>query len=263
MTRIAYAHSPRIAIFTACMTVLLAAASTAHAENEGITVVATGQTSSPPDRIEMAVNVVGSAELAGEAATKYRGQRERLLEALSSLGVEDLKTRPGTVTVTGTPTQSPNQYGQVVPNANAGAFSVTEKVVIDLPAGDAPLDTITKIYDVGKDLGVTFVAPRSGSNSLVQPRFVKTEESEAAAYKSGMEQARRKATVLAGLAGEGVSLGKVLSVSASKAVATTHNAQQIFNPYMGTMVSTGGLSESDSLSRQKTSISLTVRFELK
>lgn len=234
-------------------------------DSTGVTVIATGTTSSPPDRIEMAVTVTGGAELAGEAATKYRGQRERLLETLESLGIDGLTTRPGTMTVTSGSSMIQNQYGQMVPDPNAGSFNVTEKVVIDFPAGENTLDTITKIYDVGKDLGITFVPPRG--QSIVEPRFTETEEAEKAAFEKAMAEAKKKGETLASLAGR--SLGQVVSVS----VTSVHAAQQqtqadrvmtqwatMVGMEMG--VDTSQLSANASLTRQKTTATLQVRFEL-
>lgn len=256
---------------TAAIAALLLSTTTAQADNEGVTVVATGTVYSPPDRIEMAVTVNGSAELAGEAATKYRGQKERLNEALKTLGVEGLTTRNGKVNVGGQSKMQRNQYGQMVPSGSGGSFNLTETVIIELPASENTLDTVTKIYDVGKDLGIAFVNPPTGGGSLVGAKFLKSEEAEAAAYEDAMGKARKKAESLAKLSGR--ELGEVLSVSASNVQVQTPQ-QSHSSPYQQVIINgmvtyqqptaTATDEGADaSLTQQKTSVSLTVRFELK
>lgn len=253
------------------LSVAVASVEFAAAADDGITVIASGSVSSPPDRIEMAVSVAGSAELAGEAATKFRGQRERLIDALKSLGVEDLQTRKGRVSVSGTGGMTRNQYGQMVPSGS-GSFNLQETVIIDMPATDNALDLVSRVYDIGKDLGVTFANPPTGGGSLVGARFLNTETAEAAAYEDAMNKARKQAGILAKLAGR--ELGDVAAVSVTSvqtAAAASHGhevamQQIIINGVVQYQpVSPNAQEEGSeaSLTRQTTSVTLNVRFDLK
>ena len=217
------------------------------AADEGVTVTALGEAKAAPETLLMAVSVVGDAEMAGDAVTKYRGQRERFLEAVKALGIKGLETRDGAAAVGQRAAQAGNQ-GRVIVNGVVqqqgtapGAFTVTERVVIALPAGDGAMDQAARIYDLGRDLGVPFVPPAAGG-SLIQAEYGEAAGPEAAAAEDAMKTAREKASRLAALAGG--ELGDVLEVTAMDVPAAKGAA-------------------ADSLSEKTTRAKLRVRFALK
>ena len=239
---------------------LLAAAASAE---DGVLVTGVGETLSPPDRLEMAVTIKGAGEMAGDAVTKYRGQRDRFIEAVGVLGVEGLTTRPGTVTVSQVSPGGGNNrvvVNGVVQNQSAAAnYTISETVTIDMPAGEDSLETASRLYDLGRDLGVAFTSP--GGGTLVKARYTDEAEAQKKATAAAMEDARQKAARVAELAGR--DLGPVQSVEVETASSRPTSTGGYYNgryvppgqPVPETPGAGGGL-----FTRQKTTATLKVRF---
>jgi uncharacterized protein YggE len=196
-------------------------------ESPGITVSETGVVSAMPDVVELTASVVGNAELAGDAVAKFRGNRQRLIDALNGLGIKGLVIAGSGLAInSGTPVNvMAGLQGQPQPPA-ADKLAVQEQVTVTLSGVDAMkpeelLQTITRIIDAAKDAGVTMGAstPKSmieiqlrGSKpaALATFKLSKPDELRQKAYAAALEQARAKAQRLAGLAG--LKLGEIVSI---------------------------------------------------
>lgn len=191
-------------------------------DDAGVTVTAAGEVEAPPDRVRLAVVISGEAEMAGDAVTKYETQRTRFTEAAEALAIEGLTLtgRPPSVSQQASVAANPNQ--RVVVNGvvqaatgSAGGFTVSEQMDVELPAGENLIASVSRLYDLGRDLGVTFASPASasskGGGTLLQARYDDPAAAEGEASAAAMDQARAKAAKLAELAGR--TLGEVLSVA--------------------------------------------------
>ena len=65
----------------------------------GIAVAGTGESKGKPSIVELSGTVTGEAELASDAITKYRDNRQRAVEAMDNLKIEGLKVKGSGVSI--------------------------------------------------------------------------------------------------------------------------------------------------------------------
>ncbi len=231
---------------------LLIANSTSFAQGRtGISVKATGTVKLRADVLELEGHVSGNAELAGDAITKYRSNRQRAVEAIEALQVPALKVNSGRIDITSAMDAAAQQAMQRGMAAVASAnrpLNVSEPLSIridgiDKLTNEEIMETLVKILDAGKDAGITLGAkagqpaynPYTGGyntsgTALARFRLSDVEGSRQKAFEDAMKNATRQGERLAKLAG--LKLGKVRSINES--AATAPQTQQ-FNPYMAYM----------------------------
>ena len=209
--------------------VLFFAASVGVAEDSaGIRVTASGEAMAMPDLLEIDVRAAGSAELTGDALSKYRDAATRIREALAKLDVPNVsvkeqglsfKTQPGNA-----------QAMAALANANQplkGGVDIQKSLRltvtgIDKLPEEEVAKAIAKLIDTAKDAGGATGKPsnamlemmgRGTASTLVN--FVVSDATEARkkAYDHAFREAKARAENLAALAG--VKLGGVLSLSES------------------------------------------------
>ena len=231
---------------------LLIANSTCWAQGRtGISVKATGTVKLRADVLELEGHVSGNAELAGDAITKYRSNRQRAVEAIEALQVPALKVNSGRIDITSAMDAAAQQAMQRGMAATASAnrpLNVSEPLSIridgiDKLTNEEIMETLVKILDAGKDAGITLGAkagqpaynPYTGGyntsgSALARFRLSDVEGSRQKAFEDAMKNATRQGERLAKLAG--LKLGKVRSINES--AASTQQNQQ-FNPYLAYM----------------------------
>lgn len=227
---------------------LLLSSSTSFAQGRtGISVKATGTVKLRADVLELEGQVSGNAELAGDAITKYRSNRQRAVEAIEALQIPSLKVKSGRIDITSAMDAAAQQAMQrgMAPVASANRpLNVSEPLSIridgiDKLTNEEIMETLVKILDAGKDAGITLGAkagqpaynPYTGGyntsgSALARFRLSDVEGARQKAFEDAMKNASRQGERLAKLAG--LKLGKVRSINESSAPAA--QAQQ-FNPY--------------------------------
>ena len=217
----------------------------------GISVKATGVVKLRADVLELEGQVSGNAELAGDAITKYRSNRQRAVEAIEALQIPSLKVNSGRIEITSAMDAAAQQAMMRGMAATASAnrpLSVSEPLSIridgiDKLTNEQIIETLVKILDAGKDAGITLGAkagqpaynPYTGGyntagSALARFRLSDVEGSRQKAFEDAMKNATRQGERLAKLAG--LKLGKVRSINES--AAATSQTQQ-FNPYLAFM----------------------------
>src|SRR6476661_6912735 len=91
--------------FAMIAAVMLAAPSPAAETNRGIAVAGTGESKGKPSIVELSGTVTGEAELASDAITKYRDNRQRAIDAMDNLKIEGLKVTGSGVSINSTMSQ--------------------------------------------------------------------------------------------------------------------------------------------------------------
>jgi uncharacterized protein YggE len=210
------------------------AGTSALAQERGITVTGTGVVESMPDALELTATVEGNAELAGDALTKYRGNKQRFLAAIEKLNAKGMAVAGSGLSVNSgsTPNMMQALQGGGDQQKAADKVAFQEHLTVTLSGVDAMspddvLQSVTRLIDVAKDAGVTIgPGPRSmmeiqfaGGKPTALARFklTKPEGPRQQAYQAALEQARAKAQGLAKLAG--VELGEVVSIRETVPVA--------------------------------------------
>jgi uncharacterized protein YggE len=197
--------------------------------SKGILVAGTGEAKARPNLVELGGTVSGDAELASDAITKYRDNRQRAIEAIENLKVEGLKVEGGGVTINSTlSAQAMQQMMQGMPSSGTGnnRLQVSEPLTIRLEGVDKLsteelLETLVRIVDAGKDAGVVigpsqeynpyvYNARAGQASSLAKFRMTDIKDLRATAYEGAIADARQQAERLAKLSG--VKLGRVTSV---------------------------------------------------
>lgn len=254
----------------ALMALVVQPLSVVAAETPGIAVTGAGRVSAKPSMVELAAVVKGEAELAGDAITKYQGNKRRALETIQNLQIEGLTVEDGGVSINsadGGNAMMAAMRGMPVPENTTQKLSLSEPLTLRLAGIDKfsteeLLETLVKIVDAGKDAGMTIGPPPKSMYELqIAAQMGQTTESALAAFKlEGVDQlkqqayqaaiadARRQAERLAELAG--VRLGKVTSIRETPAA---DSSQPRYNPYYGYMMS----SSSDGSEKQYVSNGLT------
>lgn len=234
-------------LWVVVLTMILTSSSSFAQSKSGISVKATGTVKLRADVLELEGQVSGNAELAGDAITKYRSNRQRAVEAIEALQVPKLKVNSGRIDITSALDAAAQQAMMRGMAASASAnrpLNVSEPLSIridgiDKLTNDEIIETLVKILDAGKDAGITLGAkpgqpaynPYTGSyntagSALARFRLSDVEGSRQKAFEDAMKNATRQGERLAKLAG--LKLGKVRSINES--TATSPQTQQ-FNPY--------------------------------
>jgi uncharacterized protein YggE len=212
----------------------------------GISVAGTGEVKGKPTVVEIGANVAGEAELAADAIVKYRDARRRAVEALNGLKLAGLKVDSGGFAVN---QGVDSAQAQAIMQGNAAPggkqrVTVSEQLKLTLTGADKMkdeelMDIVLKILDTGRDAGLQIGRPgprnyyemqmfyNNGGGqqgSLVAFKLVEPDAMREQAYKAAMDDAKKKASRLANLAG--VKLGRIVSVKDAVAIngANSQNA---------------------------------------
>lgn len=198
-------------------------------ESEGITVIGLGSVDAKPDVVELTGVIIGQGQLAGDAVTKFHGNRRRAEAAFKNLKVPGLEVMAEGMSLYSSLNASQIQAmmrGMAVNNAGSQELSVSETLKlrvtgIDKLSSQELLETIVRIVDSGKDAGViigndtTPAVPGSynaskARNTMATFKVTKVKELKEAAFEAAIKNAREQAEKLAKLTG--VKLGKVTSI---------------------------------------------------
>lgn len=220
-------------------------------EAQGITVMGLGSVEAKPSVVELTGVVIGQGQLAGDAVTKFHGNRRRAETAFKNLNIPGLEIVEEGMSLYSSLNASQMQAmmrGMAVNNAESQELSVSETLKlrvtgIDKLSSQELLEVIVRIVDSGKDAGVIIGNDTSPSvpgtynaskarNTMATFKVTDVEKLKEAAYEQAVKDARTKAEKLAKLTG--VKLGKVLSVDgvgdSQKNTAAIYN--QIISQYM-------------------------------
>jgi len=214
------------------------AAAAESGDGEGITVTGQGEVLAKPTHVEISLNASGSAELTGDALTKYRDSVRRTTEAFAKLNLKQLKVEPLGVAIKGSggaggalAAQLAAARGQAAGGAKpqtdvSRSLRLTLSGIQGMPE-DELMDTLGKVLDVAKDSGAAVGSGDDSTSAIMammgngggQPSSMVTfvvdnvDELREKAYQNAFKQARDRAQRLAKLAGGNV--GAVLSVQES------------------------------------------------
>ncbi|HTQ40355.1 MAG TPA: SIMPL domain-containing protein [Pirellulales bacterium] len=256
----------------------------AKADDSGILVSATGESTIKPNRLEIEIKASASAELTGDAVVKYRDALRRAKEAFEKLKIEKLELEDRGMNVANSAAGNNNVNG-FVPNGAAPTakpevniskslrLSVTG---IDKLSEEDLVSLVAKLLDTAKDAGVSVGNDANNSlmmriNGMSTPvamvTFVADDPSTArqAASEKAFTQAQQKAQKLAEMAG--AQLGPVLSMEEGGA---SSGKQESLQERMIEMIYGGGNSNTAEDPRLTSSllidmpvrVNLRVRFEL-
>lgn len=214
---------------TFVLTLAAAASSAIAAEVSGIAVVAKGTARARPSVVELTGTVSGEAELAADAITKFRGNRQRAVEAIEGLEIEGLTIQGKGISFNSSVSQAQLQAmmmgGMAEQNTGNEKLTVSEPLVIRLEGvaqmeTEPLLETLVKIIDAGKDAGIVIGAQpanplmyqysRQQSAPLALFKLEDVNRLKQQAYEEAMQQARAQAERLAELAG--AKVGPVTSI---------------------------------------------------
>ena len=262
------------------LTMLLWSAPTVAQNRSGISVKATGVVKLRADVLELEGQIRGNAELAGDAISKYRSNREHAVEALEALQIPGMKINKGRIEITAAMDPAAQQAMMrgmpAAPSANR-PLNVAEPITIRIDGIDKLTDeqiieTLVKILDAGRDAGITLGGkggtpqynPFTGgfnnsSSTLARFRLSDVEGARQKAFEDAMKNASRQGERLAKLAN--LKLGKVQAIHESSAPATNVQQRQ-YNPYM--MMPSDSEEEAElftSSSLQEITVSATIDVE--
>lgn len=227
------------------------------AEGNGITVVGVGSVDAKPSIVELTGVVVGKGQLAGDAVTKFHGNRRRAVTAFKNLKIPGLEFVEEGMSLYSSMNASQMQAmarGMPVNNTASQQLSVSETLKLRLTGIDKLntqelLETIVKIVDSGKDAGViignntTPIVPGSynpsrARNTMATFKVTNVKKLKDEAYEKAVQDAKNQAEKIAKLAG--VKLGKVTSIqgdaSSQKGSTVTYSGG-----YAQTVVSTNAM----------------------
>jgi uncharacterized protein YggE len=257
-------------LFFAALGVCLCENAAHAAESQGIAVTGAGRAAAKPSMVELAAVVKGEAELAGDAITKYQGNKRRALETIQNLQIANLTVEDGGVSINsadGGNAMMAAMRGMPVPENTTQKLSLSEPLTlrltgIDKLSTEELLETLVKIVDAGKDAGMVIGPPpksmyelqiaaqmgQSTESALAAFKLEGVDQLKQQAYQAAIADARKQAERLAELAG--VRLGKVTSI---RETTTNEPSQPRYNPYYGYMMT----SSSDGSEKQYVSNGLT------
>ncbi|QDU11228.1 SIMPL domain-containing protein [Gimesia aquarii] len=199
-------------------------------EANGITVVGMGSIEAKPSVVELTGMVIGQGQLAGDAVTKYHGNRRRAETAFKNLNIPGLEIVEEGMSLYSSLNASQMQAmmrGMAVNNTQSQQLSVSEMIKIRLTGIDKLssqelLETIVKIIDSGKDAGVIIgndttptipgqYNPSKARNTMATFKVTNVGKLKEEAYQKAVQDAKTQAEKLAKLTG--VKLGKVVSIN--------------------------------------------------
>ncbi len=243
-------HQPRPArtlLLTALLLATWLVATTQAVEKSGITVMGVGKVDAKPSIVELTGTINGEAELAGDAVTKFRGNRQSAIEAIEALEIAGLTIEGTGVSVNSAMTQQQMQaimQGMPAQGDSAGKLAVSEPLKLTLVGVEEMdtemlLETLVKIVDAGKDSGIVIGSMPSrinyGYNSntrtpLAKFKLTNVDELKAQAYEKAIADARKQAERLAEISE--VKLGPITGIREGNLPG--QNTQQVvyYNPYM-------------------------------
>jgi len=239
-------RSTRFAALAAVSWAAIAWGAASHgAEEQGIVVTGAGEVRAKPNRAEIILNTTGTAELTGDAITKYQDALRRTLQAIEGLQLKSLEVTPEGL---GVATAGGQQGQQVVFNAGAQAANVKLEMAIsrgvrvgltgiDQLSEDELIQTLARVLDAAQDSGAKLGNANSqnalvarmmgmagGGSTAVTFVLDGAEELREQAYQKAFDHARTRAERLAKLAG--AELGPVLSVSEAPPEARNEASMQ-------------------------------------
>ncbi len=234
--------------------VLLPSVPSVYAQGKsGVAVKATAVVKLRADLLEIDANVSGNSELAGDAITKYRNNRQRAVDAIEALQIPGLKVSSGRIDITSQPdagSQQARMRGMPAAPSLNRPLNLAEPLIIriegvDKLTNDQILETLVKIVDAGKDAGISIGGPEgqatfnpyvgnyvSSGASVVRFRLSDVEGARQQAFDEAMKNARRQGERLAKLAG--LKLGRVRSINETSSTPTSTGNNQV-NPFLAMM----------------------------
>ena len=191
----------------------------------GISVIGVGEVKIRPNLIELEGKVSGAAELANDAAVKYRSNRKQAIDTIEAAQVPGLKVQPGKVEITSAADPSAMQAmmrGMPAQTSNQQLTFVEPLVLrvegVDSLTDEQVMERVVKVFDVCKDAGLAFGTPQynpyyggfQGTGGLITFKLANEEEARGQAMEKAMASAKSQAERLAKLSG--AKLGKVKSI---------------------------------------------------
>lgn len=199
-------------------------------EGNGITVVGMGSIEAKPSVVELTGMVIGQGQLAGDAVTKFHGNRRRAETAFKNLKIPGLEIVEEGMSLYSSLNASQMQAmmrGMAVNNTQSQQLSVSEVLKlrltgIDKLSSQELLETIVKIVDSGKDAGVIIGNDTTPSipgqynaskarNTMATFKVTNVGKLKEEAYQKAVQDAKTQAEKLAKLTG--VKLGRVISIN--------------------------------------------------
>jgi len=222
------------------------------AESNGISVVGVGSVKAMPSVVELTGLIVGQGQLAGDAVTKFHGNRRRAEAAFKNLKIPGLEVVEDGMSLYSAMNASQIQamrQGMAVNNTQTQQLSVSESIKlritgIDKLSTQELLETIVKIVDSGKDAGVVIgnntqsipgvYNASQAKNTMATFKVTNVQKLKEEAFQKAIADAKAQAEKLARLTG--VQLGKVISVNGGS--DTSGNSNRVLNPYTGRLMPT-------------------------
>lgn len=207
-----------------------------------------GKIDAKPTIVELTGTINGEAELAGDAVTKFRGNRQTAIEAIDALEIPGLTIEGTGVSVNSAMTQQQMQaimQGMPAQGDSAGKLAVSEPLKLTLVGvedmdTEQLLETLVKIVDAGKDSGIVIgtmptnmnVYYRSGNTRtpLAKFKLSNVNEVKARAYEQAIADARTQAERLAEISG--VKLGPITGIREGNLPGKNNQQVVYYNPYM-------------------------------
>ncbi len=187
---------------------LFALAAPSAAAEEGIVVHSSGSASARPTCVEMSARLSAEAELAADAAVKFRDAKKRALAAMTALKNAKLTVTPGGVTVaTGMDSRSQQMMmmrGFATDNGGGQKVRITEtsRIVLadaDKLEADELLGSLLKVLDSAKDAGFSFTMPVTNDYYEMQARRRRGRSSSSSSFptprRCGRRRTRRRLTM--------------------------------------------------------------------
>ncbi len=202
----------------------------ARAEDAGITVAATGESTVKPNRLEIEIKSGASAELTGDAVVKYRDGLRRAKEAFDKLKIDNLQVEDRGMNVANTAAGGNNgviNLGGGAPPAAKPEVNISKSLRlvvtgVDKLSEEQLINLVAKLLDTAKDAGVAAGGGDSNSslvmrmNGMAGPttmvKFIADDPAPARkkAAQEAFKQGREKAQQMAEMAG--ATLGPVVSL---------------------------------------------------
>ncbi len=202
---------------------------TSSGPGEGITVSGTGSVAARPNLVEVDLQVLGKAELTGDALVKYRDAKKRVLEVLAKLNIENMvvNERAVSITVGNSSEQQQRMINGIMQGVGKPEVSVSSTVRLTLKnvresEPEELIKTIGRLLDIAQDAGVN-VGP-TAAEVMMAYRYGRQPENAAAvrfvlddlaelrekAYEAATEDAQARAARLAKL--HKMTLGRAISI---------------------------------------------------
>lgn len=254
-----------------CMLALTALCS--FAQSDGITVLGSGSHAVKPDLAEATFDVSASAEIAGDAITRFEQTRARVADALNNLNVPNAQLVEQAFSI-GLESDATNTRRMQIRMMQGGEQKMPSHIVLTQPLTirltgidklprEAVVEHLSRIIDTARDLGLNLSESRGGG--AVQFLVSDMEAAQAKALDAAFADAKKQAEALAKRAG--VTLGGIASVLTIPELEDKSNAnaqQTIYNPWMGMAVNTAAATNrSGAFAERNVTASVRIRYTLK